>query len=376
LLNLLLGFNIRETYIAPNHYFHRWDMHKPRVAVIGYGYAGRCFHAYLVGLADGLDLYAIATSRTEARLQIERDLGVKTFFRFEEVLEDPQVDLVVLATPNHLHAPQAIQALEAGKHVVTDKPMCLDLGEADAMIAAAHEHGRLLSVFQNRRWDGDFLTVKKILEKGVLGRPCLIEVFWGQYGRPRGWRSQKEKGGGKFMDLGAHLIDQVLQLVPAPLKQVYARFSYPNKWDNDVEDHALALLSFANGVEARIETSSLARKPKPRWYVLGTEGALLKEGLDPQERAMVARDIDSAREVPENRARLYLEVAGQQAESLVETVPGRWRSYYENIAAALKGEEELAVTPQSVRAVMAVLEACRSSAAQGRTVRLQEGTSP
>ena len=144
-------------------------MEKPNVVVIGYGFAGRCFHAYLVGLADGLNLYGIATSRSEARDEIQRDLGVKTFRHFDEVLADPAVDLVVLATPNDLHAPHAIQAMEAGKHVVTDKPMCLSMAEADLMVAASQKHDRLLSVFQNRRWDGDFLAVKDALAQGLLG---------------------------------------------------------------------------------------------------------------------------------------------------------------------------------------------------------------
>ena len=152
-------------------------MTKPRVAVVGYGFAGRCFHTYLVDLAEGLELYALASR-----------FGIKTVETFEEILADEAVDLVVLATPNDLHAPQAIRAMEAGKHVVTDKPMCLSLREADAMIAASRENDRLLSVFQNRRWDGDFLTVKQVLDEGLLGAPFLIEMFWGQYGVPRGWR--------------------------------------------------------------------------------------------------------------------------------------------------------------------------------------------
>jgi len=345
-------------------------MDKPNVVVVGYGFAGRCFHAYLVGLADGLNLYGIVTSRADARAQIQRDLGVVTFARFEEALDDPQVDLVVLATPNDLHAPQAIQAMEAGKHVVTDKPLCLNLEEADAMLAASHRCDRLFSVFQNRRWDGGYLTVRRVLEEGLLGDPFLIEMTWGQYGLPRGWRSEQEHGGGKFFDLGAHLIDQALQLVPAPVQQVYARF-FTKGWQTDVEDHAHCIITFANGVDVHINTSSLMRPSKPRWYLLGTKGSLVKEGLDPQESAMIAGNIDAAHEDPAHRARLYSEVAGQSAETVLETVPGRWRCFYENIAAALQDREKLAVRPESVRAVMAVLEAGQRSAAQGQVVPLQ-----
>ncbi len=343
-------------------------MDKPKVVVVGYGYAGRCFHAYLVGLASQLELYGVVTSRPEARAQIQSQLGVKTFAHFAEVLADPAVDLVVLATPNDVHAPQAIQALEAGKHVVTDKPMCLSTAEADAMIAASRRTGKLLSVFQNRRWDGDFLTVRKVMEEGLLGEVFSMELCWAQYGVPRGWRSQHQHGGGKFMDLGAHLLDQALHLVPGPVERVYARF-FNRGWETDVEDHALCLLSFANGVEVQISTSSLARRPRPRWYVMGTKGTLVKEGLDPQERAMVSGQIDAAREEPAHYPRLWIESAGRPAELVLETLPGRWRSFYENIAGAISDPAKLAVTPESVRRVMALIEAARASAASGQAVR-------
>ncbi len=343
-------------------------MKKPNVVVIGYGFAGRCFHSYLVGLADGLNLYGIATSREDARAEIQEKLGVQTFADFDTVLADPAVDLVVLATPNDLHAPHAIQAMRAGKHVVTDKPMCLSLAEADQMIAASQQYERLLSVFQNRRWDGDFLTVKKQIAEGQLGVPLILYLFWGKYGKPRGWRSEAAHGGGKFLDLGAHMIDQVLQLIDSPLEQVYASFHAGAVLGLDVEAHAVAIYRFANGVEARVESSSLAHRPKPRWYVLGNEGALVKEGLDPQEKAMIAGDIDSATEAREHYARLY----SPGGETIVEPTPGRWRCYYENIAGALAGTTELAVTAHSVRQTMVAIEAARLSAAEHRAVAASE----
>ena len=345
-------------------------MDRPKVVVVGYGFAGRCFHSYLIGLADGLELYGIVTSRAEARQQIRQNLGVKTFATFAEALADDLVDLVVLATPNDLHAQYAVRAMEAGKHVVTDKPMCLTLEEADRMIDASRKHDSLLSVFQNRRWDGDFLTVRQILDQSLLGDLFQLELFWGQYGPPGGWRGQSAHGGGKFFDLGAHLIDQALQLIPSPVERVYARF-HQHLLDSDIEDNAHCVISFANGVEAHIGTSSLARHPKPRWYAMGTEGTLIKEGIDPQERAMIAGDIDSAREDPTHYPRLHLAAAGQPAEMIVQTIPGRWRSFYENVAAALHGDAELAVTPESVRAVMAVIRAAQQSAASGQAVALE-----
>ena len=336
---------------------------------MGYGFAGRCFHSYLVGLAaPALALKGVVSSRPEARADIETRLGVQAWSHFDEVLTNDEVELVVLATPNDLHAPQAIAALEAGKHVVTDKPMCLDGAEADAMLAAATASGKLLTVFQNRRWDGDFLTVKQLLADGQLGDLVYAQLAWGQYGAPGSWRGQAHRGGGKFVDLGAHMIDQALQLVPAPLERVYARFTDAGL-SNDVEDHAHCNLSFANGTEIHVVTSSIARVPMPRWYVLGTDGAFIKHGVDPQERAMIAGNIDTARESDrDNWPRLHRELAGRSAETMLEGVPGRWRSFYENVAAAIRGEQTLAVTPQSVRVVMAVLDAARASAEAGCAV--------
>lgn len=338
-------------------------------AVVGYGFAGRCFHSYLVGLAaPGLRLRGVVSSRADARQDIEQRLGVTAWERFDDVLADDDVELVVLATPNDVHAPQAIAALQAGKHVVTDKPMCLNGAEADAMLAAAEASGRFLSVFQNRRWDGDFLTVQRLLADGTLGDLVTATLSWGQYGAPRSWRGEAHRGGGKFVDLGAHMIDQALQLVDAPVQRVYARFSDAGL-ANDVEDHAHCVLSFANGVEIHVVTSSVARIPMPRWYVLGTDGAFVKNGVDPQERAMIAGDIDSAQELDRsNWPRLQRDVAGRSAETVFDAVPGRWRSYYENVAAAIAGDEELAVTAGSVRRVMAVFDAARESAASGQAI--------
>ncbi len=343
-------------------------------AVVGYGYAGRCFHSYLVRLAEpGLSLKGVVSSRPEARQAIAAG-ALRAWERFEEVLADDEVELVVLATPNDLHAPQAIAALEAGKHVVTDKPMSLDGAEADAMIAAANRAGRLLSVFQNRRWDGDYLTVRKLLAEGALGDIVYAQLAWGQFGAPRSWRGQAASGGGKFVDLGAHMIDQALQLAPGPLQRVYARFSDAGL-GSDVEDHAHCVLSFGGGAdgggaEIHVVTSSIARIPMPRWYVLGTAGALVKEGLDPQEAAMVAGDIDAAREEDRGHWPRLCRRDGQPEETVIEPLAGRWRSYYENVAAAIRGREELAVTAESVRAVMGAIDAARESARSGRAVEI------
>jgi scyllo-inositol 2-dehydrogenase (NADP+) len=344
--------------------------------VVGYGYAGRCFHAYLIGITPGLRLHGIVSGREDVRAQITADLQIRTYAELKEALTDPDVDLIVLATPNDLHMSQAVAALDAGKHVVTDKPMCLSIGEAERMITTADKAGRLLSVFQNRRWDGDFLTVQDLLGQGAVGTPYYIEMAWEKFSPPRTWRGSRSSGGGVFVDLCSHMIDQALLLAaPATLRTVYARF-FNKGWNTDVEDFAQCLLSFSSGLEVQMTASARSRAIKPRWYALGTEGGLLKHGLDPQEKAMVAGDIDAAREEDDTNHlrvwRVQTKATGAEApdsrpqaavsERVIPPQAGRWRCYYENIAAAINAEAELIVRPQQIRQVVRVMEAAFESA--------------
>jgi scyllo-inositol 2-dehydrogenase (NADP+) len=331
-----------------------------RTAVIGYGYAGRAFHSYLVGLTPGLVLRGIASRNPETRAQIVAERRCRAYESFEQVLGDPDVDLVVLATPNSEHAAQAVRALEAGKHVVTDKVMALTAADCDRMIAAAQRADRVLSVFQNRRWDGDYLTVRRLAAEGAFGRIRRIEMAWSGFGMWGGWRGQRASGGGKLYDLGAHLADQLCQLMPQRITSVCARLQHDDP-RYDIESDALVMVGFEDGATAILDTSSLCALPKPRFYVTGPGGTFVKFGLDPQEGAMNRGEIDAAQEDPANQGRFH---DGKQ-ERGVPTERGRWRSYYENVAAALTGRAELAVKPESVRRSVALLEAAFRSAASG-----------
>lgn len=342
-------------------------MSEPRVAVIGYGYAGRSFHSYLISITPGLVLQGVASSDPAKREQIVRERGCQAYRSFDEVLADPAVDLVVLATPNDLHAPLAIRALEAGKHVVTDKPMCVTLAEADQMVATAERTGRLLSIFQNRRWDGDFLTVQHLIAEGTLGHVRWVELAWQRWGAPRGWRGEAAQGGGRLYDLGAHLLDQLLQIFPQPIAGVYCRVHYDFA-ERDVESHALITVHFADGATGVCDLSSMSTIPKPHFHLFGDKGTFIKYGLDPQEEAMRAGQIDAAVEPAESKGKFH----DGATETIIPTLPGRWRSYYENIRDALTGKAALAVKPQEVRRVMAVLDAALRSAQSGQVVSVHE----
>lgn len=334
-------------------------------AVIGYGFAGRSFHSYLVNLAPRLNLRGVCSRSPETRAKIKAERRCHAYASFGEVLADSAVELVVLATPHHAHCPQAIAALEAGKHVVTDKVMCLDLAECDRLIAAAKASGKLLTVFHNRRWDGDFLTLKQTLLSGKLGDVRWMEFAWQPFGAPGKWRGQADAGGGRFYDLGSHLLDQLLHLFDAPVETVYARMH----WDfetSDTDSHALAVLTFADGRTGIVDASSMCAAKKPRYYVLGTKGSFVKSGIDPQERAMIDGDIDSAVDAPET----YGQLVFKDHTETIPTIPGRWRNFYENVGDVLLDGVESAIKLPEMRRLMQVIDAARTSARTGDVVRI------
>jgi scyllo-inositol 2-dehydrogenase (NADP+) len=340
-------------------------------AVIGYGYAGKSFHSYLVGLADGLNFYAISSRSPERRQAAAQDHpGVKLYETIDQVIADDAVNLVVLATPHDTHAELAVKAMDAGKHLVTDKIMCMNTDEADVMIEASQRNNVLLSVFHNRRWDWDYLTVRKVIADGLLGTPYLFQVAIMRYGPPRGWRGSKAQSGGILYDWPAHFVDQALQFVDAPVKTVFCDIHYGKRWDIDIGNYANLVIKFENDVRYQIEISNTAKVEKPRWYVIGDLGGLIKYGLDPQERPMVAGNIDVAEEDPANYAKVWTEAGGESRELVVESVRGSWKSYYQNIADVLNKGAELAVKPEEVRQTMVVYDAAMRSSETGETVQI------
>ena len=337
--------------------------HDPRVVVVGYGGWGRLGHCYLVGLTQGLALHGVVSSAPDKRKQIEEDQGCKAYETVGQAVGDPDVDLVILSTPSHTHADLAVQALNAGKHVLTEKVMCLDLDECDRMIAAAEANNRLLTVFQNRRLDGDYLTVRSLMAGGELGDVRWIEMAWQGFGPWGNWRGESRLGGGRFYDLGAHLVDQLLQFLPGPVQSVYCRMhhDFPGQ---KVESDATIVVTFHGGRTGVLDLSSLAAISKPRFYIKGTEATFMKHGLDPQEAAMKAADIDSAVEPEAN----YGQLKGKDWERTVPTQAGRWRTYFENLRDVLTNGAEPIVKLPECRRVMSVIDAALRSAKAGAPV--------
>ena len=338
-------------------------MTEANVVVVGYGGWGRQCHAYLISETPGLRLYGVVARKPEAQARAKNDHpNLRVYDELNDALSDPNVDAVVLATPNNTHAMFAVAALQAGKHVVSDKVMCLSLAECDRMIAAADASGKVLTVFQNRRWDGDFQTVQSLIAGSDLGELRWAEMAWQGLGAWGGWRGQAESGGGRFYDLGAHLIDQLLVLFPQKIETVYARIRHD--WDTtDVDSEAFVVVTFEGGGTGVCDLSSVAALSKPRFYIRGTAGTYQKYGLDPQENAMKAGNIDAAREEPELDGVLHT----KSERRVVPTLAGRWRTYYELFADCLLHGGPPPVPLAQSRRVIAVMDSAKRSA-QTQTV--------
>jgi predicted dehydrogenase len=336
-----------------------------RVALIGFGYVGRVFHAPLIRATPGLTL-AIVGSR--------QDAAVRAAHPDAEVVADPYaavahagVDLVVIATPNDTHAPLAEAALRAGKHVVVDKPFTITLAEARALAATAAEAGRHLSVFQNRRLDGDFLGVRRELAAGRVGEVVELRSEFSRY-RPEvrdRWRERAGPGSGMWYDLGPHLVDQALVLFGLP-ETVHADLQVQRRGGSTV-DWFHAVLGYGRR-RVILESSMLATDAATRFLVRGTRGSLTKRGGDVQEAQLKAGRTPGCLDWGRDADPLLFVGAEGDAPTEVATPAGDWRGYYEAVRDAVRGVGELPVTPAQATSVMSVIEAGMRSSAERRVV--------
>lgn len=337
-----------------------------RVALVGYGFAGKTFHAPLIRSVAGLELAAVV-SRDAAKVHADLP-AVAVVGNAADVFADERIDVVVLASPNDTHAPLAHAALAAGKHVVVDKPFALDLAQARGMAAAAAMHGRVLSVFQNRRWDSDFLGVQQVLAEGTLGRVMHVESHFDRF-RPQvraRWREQAGVGSGLWYDLGPHLVDQALCLFGLP-DGVWASLA-TQRDDGQATDWAHVVLHYG---ERRVvlHAGMLVAGGTARFTLHGTRGSLVKSTIDRQESQLLAglqpghpdwgRDPDD-----------FLHYTGEGEPARIAAPRGDQSRYYAAFRDAVLGRGVNPVTPAQAIGVIAVIEAAIASAQDGRRMTL------
>ncbi|MGA5098172.1 Gfo/Idh/MocA family oxidoreductase [Streptomyces lavendulocolor] len=349
-----------------------------RVGLVGYGLAGSVFHAPLIAATEGLILDTVVTSAPERRQQAGTAFPDVRFAASPDELwaRAGELDLIVIASPNKTHVPLATAALEAGLPVVVDKPVAGTAAEARGLADLAEQRDLLLSVFQNRRWDNDFLTLRALIERGELGDVQRFESRFERW-RPQlkgGWRESgdPEEFGGLLYDLGSHVVDQALVLF-GPATRVYAEADVRRE-GAEADDDTFIAITHAGGVRSHLYVSATAAQLGPRFRVLGSRAGYVKYGLDPQEAAL----REGARPGPgwgaEPDTSWGALGAGESpltgGGTPVPSLPGDYPAYYAAVAAALRDGTPPPVTAREAAAALDVLEAARRSARDGVAVTL------
>lgn len=361
-------------YRVVRHLARLPDPEPVRVAILGYGPLGSVgyLHALAVQEVPGLDLRAFCDYSPDRLLKCREEFpGCRGYENSRDLARDPEVDLVIIATPPNSHAELAIQFLREGKHVVCEKPMCLTRREAEAMIQAAEETGRVLSSYQNRRWDPDYLAIRQALQEGAIGDPFYLETFVGDFNHPcHFWHSHAFISGDALFDWGAHCVDWVMNLFPGPTALVTGT-RHKRVWQDVTNaDQMRAHLLFADGREADFLYSDVAALRKPKWYLLGTEGAIIGEWqeISLREADPIMYHREDPIPVTEAIPLLKLRRRHPSGTFFLQQLPipelRRFPFHY-NLADHLLTGEPLAVTARSAARVVAVLEAATRSASKG-----------
>jgi predicted dehydrogenase len=334
-----------------------------QVGILSYGMSGKVFHAPLLHVNPGFAMAKIMQRTGSSALERYPDVEIVRDVR--EIIQDPRIDLVLVNTPDHTHFDFARQALENGKHVVVEKPFVLDVKEGEMLIGLAAKKGRVLTVFQNRRWEGDFLTIRKIIEQKWLGR--LVE-YEGHFDRFRNfirdsWKEKQENRTSTLYNLGSHLIDQAIVLFGMP-SAVYADIR-KQRTGAQVDD-LFDLNLFYPDVKVTLKGSYLVREPGPHFILHGTEGSFVKHGTDPQEEALTAGhypdEPDWGRDQEENWGILNTSIADLHYRGKIETLPGCYHEFYKGLYDTLVEAKELVVKPveslNGIRIIKAAYESC------------------
>ncbi len=351
-------------------YFHA--MHKIKTALLSYGMSGWVFHEPFLSIHDGFELYAVL-ERTK-NLAAASHPDIITYRNLENLLKDPSIELVIVNTPNSTHFEFVRQALKAGKHVVVEKPFTASTAEADELIALAGEQGKVLTVFQNRRWDSDFKTAKKVVENGLLGKITEAEIHYDRYNPALSPKAHKETPGpgiGTLYDLGTHITDQALNLFGMP-EAVFADLE--SFRPGSLIDDYFEILLYYPSLRVRLKSSYLVREPLPAYILHGTEGSFLKHRADIQETRLQAHERpgspDWGIEPEASRGLLHTQTEGKVMREYIPTERGNYTGFYDALYGAIREQRPAPVTLSEARRVICIIEAALESNAQKKVIQV------
>jgi scyllo-inositol 2-dehydrogenase (NADP+) len=336
-----------------------------KIGIIGFGGMGN-WHRELIDTIEGLQVAGIYDIK-ESRVKAAKELGIKAYESLDVLLSDKSIDFVLVSTPNDLHKPIAIKAMKAGKHVVSEKPVTLNSADLQEMIEVSEETGMLFTVHQNRRWDEDYLTMKKIFDEHILGEVYRIESrVHGSRGIPGDWRQEKEHGGGMVLDWGVHLLDQILLMLgDVKLKKVYATMT--NITNQLVDDGFTAQLTFENGIEVVVEVGTSNFISLPRWYMLGVNGTAIIEDWDLSGRIVCAAGKNEKDVIPVRTAAGLTKTMAPRRDDTIQKqelpiVKSDIRDFYKNVMESISNNEEPKIKLPEVKRIMKLMEAIFESA--------------
>ncbi len=347
-------------------------MNPIKTALLSYGMSGEIFHAPLLAVDPGFALTSVVQRNSDKAKQ--RYPNLKIARHANEVIEDPSIELVIVNTPNESHHQFAMQALEAGKHVIVEKPFTVTVQEADKLIALAKKKNKLLTVFQNRRWDGDFMTIQKVVDKHLVGNIAEFELHYDRYRNyieANTWKEEQGPGSGILFNLGSHMLDQVVVLFGMPL-EVDARIGIqrPNGKVEDFYDIRMQYKDY----HAIVKSSYLVRESTPRYILHGTNGSFIKYGIDPQEQALKDGKIPGTpgwgSEEKELWGKLNTTIEDLHVEGLVETIHGNYTLFYKNVYDSIRNGSPLMVNPEESKNVIRLIEACYESNRGRKAVKI------
>ncbi len=346
---------------------------KKKLVVVGYGGMGG-WHVGFAQKSDVVELAGIYDIKEERRA-LASEKGIRAYNTLDDVLSDPEVDIITIATPNDHHKEIAIAALNAGKHVISEKPVCLNSEELEAVIAVANKTGKLFTVHQNRRWDTDKMRIADLYKKGTIGKMLNIESrIHGSRGIPGDWRKVKHEGGGMVLDWGVHLIDQAIMILEdVKIRSIYARLDHIT--NTEVDDGCHIVLGFENGVNYIIEVGTSNYINMPRFYARGDKGTAIIEDWDEPMKVVVKRVGEEKDATPIKAESGLTKTMAPRDEDTVDTfeVPMPFsdvHDFYRNFCAAIDGKETQIVTHDQMRRVMRIMECTFESAEKNQVLKV------